>query len=345
MKLKRTLIIAISIIIFCILSCYQSAVYAEGTMYLGITELMSNNEVDLGTGAKSYFGYGIGNPYDSDTTVKGAKIWNIVQYASETDDTPIDAAHASIYCVKAGVGFSDSKKRQEYDIFYNMKTEKEAIRKQNETLSSIVEGEIELEDGTKISKYNAILAILDNFYIIGKSAPEEKDALLQAAGINSEAWDMVLNEDDVKAVQQSALWYFTNYGEPLYDKTDKTAWLNYTIDGRNYTSLSDFRIRDTDEGYQRQAQAEILYKYLINQAKENAKNYDFTKVSNAPAKVNTTTLNYETKGENYIVGPINITESDNSITYALKFLVKQGEADFTSYILLDEHKSLSLIHI
>ncbi len=338
MKLKRTLIIVISIMIFCILLCYQSAVYAEGTMYLGITELMSNNEVDLGTGAKSYFGYGIGNPYDSDTTVKGAKIWNIVQYASETDDTPIDAQHASIYCVKAGVGFSDSKKRQEYDIFYDMKKEREQIKRQNETLKSIVEGEITLEDGTKINKYNAILAILDNFYIIGKSAPEEKDALLQAAGIDSEAWDLQLNEDDVKAVQQSALWYFTNYGDSLYDKTEKTSWLNYTTDGRNYTSLSDFRLHDTDEGIQRQAQAEILYKYLIKKAKENAKNYDTTTTSNTPAKVNTTTLNYETIGENYIVGPINITENSNNIPYTIKFMVKEEETDFSSYSLLDENK-------
>ncbi len=342
MKLKKILIAVISIVTFCMLTSLQNLVYAEGTIYLGITELMSNNEVDLGNGTSSYFGYGIGNPYANGTTAVGAKIWNIVRYSSEAGTDPTDS---SIFCLKAGVGFSDTKKSETYDISFDMKKDKQNIRKQNDTLKSIVEGEIPINDDTSVSKYSAILAMLDNFYVKGQSAPEEKDALLRAAKVYvtddwTEEWDFILNEDDVKAVQQAALWYFTNYGEPLYDKTKNTGWLTYTTNGATeYTSLSDFRINDTDEGIQRQQQAEILYKYLIETAKQNAKNYDASTTSNIPAKVNTTTLNYETNGENYIIGPINISESPNSIPYTINFSVKEGETDFTTYNLLDENKS------
>ena len=82
-----------------------------------------------------------------------------------------------------------------------------------------------------------------------------------------------LTDDDIAAAQQAVLWYFTNYGEStqgLYDKTSDTSsgWLNYTEDGENYKSLSDYNL-ETNEGRQRQIQAEMLYKYLIKTAKED----------------------------------------------------------------------------
>ena len=47
----------------------------------------------------------------------------------------------------------------------------------------------------------------------------------------------------------------------------------YTEDGRNYTSLSDYGKYEGQLGYIRQMQAQMLYNYLINTAKENAGNY------------------------------------------------------------------------
>ena len=338
---KKVLIIAISIIMFCVLACSQGVTYAATAatpLYLGVTRLMSNNEVDIGGENKSYFGYAIGDPNANGSTtnsIVAAPIWNIVKYSSETSNSPIDS---SIFCVKAGVGFSDTAKRETYNIFYDMKTEKEAIRAQNDTLKSIVEGDIALADGTKISKYNAILAILDNFYIKGESSIEEKDALLEAAGISNEEYSYLLNEDDVKAVQQAALWYFTNYGDSVYDKTSNTGWLNYSTDGNSYTSLSDFKRWDTNEGLERQQQAEILYNYLIKTAEKNAANYATETSTTSPIKVNTSTLDYETEGDNYIVGPINMTASENSIPYTISLAIKNGSTDITSYSLLDQNK-------
>ena len=343
MKLKRILLSSISAILFFVFAFSQNIAYAEITtnpIYLGVTERMSNNNVDLDNkGNKGYLGYAIGDPNaNTSTNIYAAKIWNIVRYSSAAGSDPTDA---SIFCLKAGVGFSDTKKSETYNVFYNMKTEKEAIKSQNDTLKSIVEGEIELDDGSKISKYNAILAMLDNFYIKGQSAPEEKDALLQAASIESEYWDEILNEDDVKAVQQAALWYFTNYGDSVYDKTNNTGWLNYTTDENTYTSYSSYNPTGVPPagsiGAQKQTQAEMLYKYLIRKAKENAVNYSNNE-ANPPATIETTTLEYESNEDNYIVGPIKITENENSIPYTIGLEVKNGDNVITGYSLLDENK-------
>ena len=71
----------------------------------------------------------------------------------------------------------------------------------------------------------------------------------------SEAYDVLLTKDDISAVQQAAIWYFTNYGEEngKYDKTQNTGWLNYTTDGVTYKSLGDYNL-GTQEGRQQQHQ-------------------------------------------------------------------------------------------
>ena len=348
MKLKRILISSISAIIFATFLFAQNITYATNAttpLYLGITELMSGNKVKTdANGTEGYLGYAIGNPTaNSSTDIKAAKIWNIVKYSSETSSDPTDA---SIFCLKAGVGFTDTKKTEKYDVFFDMKTEKEAIKSKITALSSIMDDNVSLDNGEQVSRYNAILALLDMFYIKDQSKAEEKQALLEAANIYEEYYDdgAVLNEDDVKAVQQAALWYFTNPEKTdVYDKTENTSWLNYTTDGKTYKSLSDYNpststIPSQSIGHQKQEQAEMLYNYLIDTAKEKAKNYS-DNIIQEPAKINTTTLKYEDKDNNYIVGPINISESGNNIPYTISLEVKNGDTGNVSGIsLLDKNK-------
>ena len=69
MKLKRILISSISVIIFCTFLFAQNITYAAITtqpLYLGITELMSGNEVQVdNAGKRGYLGYAIGDPRDN----------------------------------------------------------------------------------------------------------------------------------------------------------------------------------------------------------------------------------------------------------------------------------------
>ena len=249
----------VKIKILIILTLIVSIILGISTQVLG-TDATSNPKY-IGILEKTDgLGYAIGNPSDG-----GAKIWKLVEYQSEESNSYTEN---NMYCLKAGVGFGNIYQRTTYNIFYDMKTEKDAIRNQNDILKKIVDGTIPVENGT-INQYSAILAILDMFYYDGISAATYKENLLNAAGIHSSAYQYPLTNDDIEAVQQAALWYFTNYGEndELYDHSEEldSGWLYYTENGYSYTSLSD----DIPSGQQRQIQAETLYKYLKLQKKKH----------------------------------------------------------------------------
>ena len=331
MRTKKGLMLVVLSIIFIISvlsnSLLSYAQTANTPLYLGITELKLDSNM----------GYAIGDPNTGATTSNAAKIWNIVKYSTSTSNDPTEA---NIYCLKAGVGFENVDKRATYDVFYDMKNEKTDIANQNEILRKLVEGTITTND-TTVSQYSAILAILDMFYYDGISSESDKTSLLSAAGIRDGMYTYSLTDDDIEAVQQSALWYFTNYGEEdgKYDMYNKSGWLNYTLNGTTYTSLSDYNL-GTGEGTQRQLQAETLYNYLIRTALERAPIYDnITEQTEPPAKVDTTTLNYETNNSTTILGPIHISETENNIiSYDIEFSVKADETEVENYSLLDENK-------
>ena len=151
MNQKKILLSLVMTIILIMIAVIPNTVFATATttpLYFGITELRTNDIPNMG--------YAIGNPqYNGSTaeTATAAKIWNILEYTGEGDSATLKAdGHKNIYCVKAGVGFSDTKKRAKYNVFYNMKTEREQIKAQNDVLASIVEGTIPgNEEGTTVS--------------------------------------------------------------------------------------------------------------------------------------------------------------------------------------------------
>ncbi len=156
-----------------------------------------------------------------------------------------------------------------------------------------------------------------------------------------------LTDNDIVAVQQAVLWYFTNNEDALYDNTgtNKTRWLKYNLekDGA-YNDLANYELTKDENGYDsgtglsRNSQAEVLYNYLIEQAKDYAKDYEnSTANSGVPAKVDTTTLNGELSGDNYIIGPMHMTEL-NSMPYSIDFEVKNNGTKVSNYTLLDKDK-------
>ena len=214
-----------------------------------------------------HMGYAIGNPGSNGVTGNAAKLWNILKYSSSTSNDPTEV---DVYCVKAGVGFTTgTNKRATYNLSFDMYKDRTAIASQNTTLSGLVNG----------GHYNELLALANLLYLPETEGEEELTAYLERAGIYEENYTSLLTVDEVKSVQQAAIWYFTNYGEESgkYDKTDDIAWFNYTTDGNTYTALSAYNPTggDVQSGYgaQRMEQAEILYEYLINKAKANAGNY------------------------------------------------------------------------
>ena len=350
MKLKRictSLVIAIlSIVLMTGLSTVLAAT-ASTPLYLGRIELRTNSDPNMA--------YSIREPGND-----GHIIWNLVKYDSSTSNS---YTSKNIYCINPNIGLGSDENdvanknpndSATYDTYYNMKTQSDTIK----GLSSITDKEITLEDNTKISSYNAILALGDMLYLPGDGnsteRQKEKENLLKVvkelAKTDSNASSYVermeiypLTDDDINAVQQAAIWYFTNYGDTKYDRTNENenSWLSYkTEEMTSYTSLSGYN-GGTQEGAVRNAQANVLYKYLIDTAKEKAKNYlSSSSSTGAPAKVNTTALNYEESNSNYIIGPINISENSvNTLPYTIDFVVKNGETEISNFKLLDSNKN------
>ena len=277
---KKKISLAIVSIIFAIIFMTISNTASASTMlttplYFGVQEFRN------GTTPEN-MAYAIKNPYDNGSTTEsivGTKIWQIVKYNSKTDS---NFNTGNYYCVRAGVGFSDINKKAEYNISYDFKTEKAAIASSGNTvLQSIVNN----------GYYNNLLALADLLYLNGVSTDTEKTALLQAAGINEEDYTAHITDSDIEAVQQAAIWYYSNHDDELFERVfnnlgeDKTSWLFYRTlqmsqEEKGYTSLSDYNMTFNDDGEkigdgkQRQEQAVLLYNYLINTANANAVTYE-----------------------------------------------------------------------
>ena len=344
MNIKKILLSAITVVMFGVFifsSVAEVNAKSETSIYLGLSPFMTMSPD---------FGYAIGDP--SANTDKAnrvaATIWNILKYDSANSNSTYDNL-LDIFCLREGEGFlnetgeSDTGVIKEYNESYNMKTDKTDVNSKIHDWSKTIDG---------VNQYDAILAVLDLFYTKGNSDEYRQNLLENAIGREQYASytdEQKITDSDIKAVEQAALWYFTNYGENnngLYDKTENTSWLNYTEDGDTYSSLSDYKRWDGDTeveiGEKRQEQAELLYKYLINTAKANASNYtNITETSAVvPAKVNTTKLQYEVSGDNYIVGPINITEQESSsILDSITMELKNGTSSISNYTLLKSDKT------
>ena len=334
MKVAKKLISVVVIAIISIMCLIPiTKVYADEAttpMVLGIMELRTGK-------SNPELGYAIGDPDSNGSTEaerNAFKLWNIVKYESMQSDT---YEEANIYCVKEGVGFSDTRKKAEYDIFFDMKTQKDTILNHSyEAIRTMGDGTIDIGNGQTVERYNAILALFDMMYLSGISTDEEMTKLLEDAGISNPQ----LTVDEVEAVQQAAIWYFTNYGDAKYDKTGNNDWLWYTEDGNDYENLSDYNPTNVEPnasvGAARQKQASQLYNHLITTAKANAVNYVIDTSTEAPAKLETTNLQYTEEGSNYIFGPIKFTETDGNTTpYTIDFVVKNGGQEVESYKILN----------
>jgi len=352
MNLKKTLLSLVSIMIFSVFILAQNTVYATTLasgqeVYMGIIELMTHDTPNMG--------YAINKPGDDNA----AKIWNIVKYKSATSTEFEDG---NIYCIKAGIGFTQTDngniKRAAYNVFYDMKTEREQVKAQNRILNELANKTI-TENGVTINCYDALLAVMDRLYLPGVSTLDEKEELTNKilkfgiqSGYTGSYMDVLfsdpmanaLTDNDINAIQQAVIWYFTNYGEDngKYDKTGNVAWINYTLDGTKYDSLENYnpdnRQPQISQGQLRSYQGEMLYNYLIKEAKENASQYTNVATDIAPVKINTTVLNNNISGENCIVGPINMTEV-KSIPYTIDFKVSNSGNEISGYKLLDENKN------
>ncbi|MBQ2938281.1 MAG: Cys-Gln thioester bond-forming surface protein [Clostridia bacterium] len=283
-------------IIFMIIPNTVNAVTLTTPVYFGVSLIRENSATTINGGkdAGKNIGYAIGNPKNNKTDEdlrEGAVIWNIMKYSNSNSGTTGD--EGNYYCVREGIGFSGSSTNtgavKKYTSSYEMKKEKKTTITNNISL---------LKDITE-ENYNGLLALADLLYLgeteDEKGRKEFLNTILKEQGKNVEDYSVALTYSDIKAVQQAAIWYFSNKDgqeisnqwDILYNNMSKSNWLNYTIDGSEYSSLSKYDLGldnsgvQTGSGKDRQEQANILYRYLISESTKRASNG----ISNSNTKI------------------------------------------------------------
>ncbi len=307
MKLK-TLIKAIVIAIMSIFAICNIPTYAADSSYiLGITNIRQDK-----------------GAYQIAPNGQVKKIWKIVSYPDTVSTAP-NYSNA-FYCIKAEHGFvvnngtSVTDIRKLYDTKFNMKTQ------QKEVMDRLNAIDVFTTDKTS---YNKILWIMDNMYLPNSNnANEEKQALLEAAGITQYQDGVLLTDSDIEVVQQLALWYFTNSKDSNYNSEELPILMfnnNSGIDGgyKSFADLYNDPFENNRVGQKRQYQAEDLYKYLIENADPNYEPQDQT----SPISLQAGNFKIVQEGEKYIVGPLKIVvDKDRQYNISeLKFIDENGK--------------------
>ena len=228
---------------------------------------------------------------------------------------------AAYYCLRGGLGFGNIQNEEDVtntSIPYSFITD--LINK-----DTVISKLTYLDENS----YNAICWIADNMYVQNEvNSNEAKAKLLENAGISSS----VLTNDDIEAVEQIALWYFTNADKanelissfvvPLANNPDDDALAS------TYLTINDNHLDNTQQN--RKTQINKLYRYLIEHAQ--LENYMLGDNVQLPTltleKENLTPTIEETiiQGLNcYLVGPFKVNKTQGNIDFTANFTCKINE--------------------
>ena len=258
---------------------------SAGPLYLGIVSLRSA-------------GYG----YQQE----GSKVWKIAEYDSENGRTA--NLSKTIYCIKGGPGFGSSDMAtggvptiSKYTQKFNLKD----LASIPSTYSKI------LPTG---SNYNSLMWLLDNIYImpaIGTDNTTAREEFLKSK-IPNELYELI-TDDDIDAVQQLAIWYFTNPSGDKYHYETSNFKINSIANvDSNYASMRDIF---GDDGWDRENAIEALFQYYITNAKANS-NYKSTNNTTSPIEIVKSNATMTKVGSNYVAGPYKINQLLN-VDYTL----------------------------
>lgn len=231
---------------------------------------------------------------------------NTTNKVTETNEIP------DLYCLRAGLGFTASDVEEKAVYYKNSidMTDYAALVKQFKGVNS----DVTLFDEENIRDYYAVLWILDNMLLENASDEELAKYLVKYTGLVNDKGEKtpgytqtqienafknktpdILTRADIEAIQQLAIWYFTNSDEAAYH-VNSLPTLYLSIDGDaiyytvnegeendnhlgidsegNYVYKSMTDIYNVTEGYGsvRQARARELFKNLISDMNEAVKN-------------------------------------------------------------------------
>lgn len=305
MKKIRVSLIAVSIILMLML--LTNMVYAANTMDLNIT--------DTRPYTNSKFTVTIGE----DGIQKDAVVFKVLRKDGGrfvTDDK------FALYCLRSGLGFGDVDLvglNGLADVTY---TELGDLKQDVNSIISYYKDVIGYTGIDTDNSYNAILWIIDNMYL-PENPDMDKDKFLAKAGLEG----ATLTEDEIEAIQQVALWYFSNYdknGEPYSLSLADSVSLGVILK-KDDTSYS--KARDIE-------QINMLYDYFITNAKANAAQYGNGNIRELNAGVKRVEIDKTkqlqiTKDANgdYLIGPVNIKKTNATNDFDLEIKIKDAQGN------------------
>lgn len=212
-------------------------------------------------------------------------IWKLV--TCNKDGTIINGV-PDLYCLRAGLGFTQANPKQtvvQYNQSYSLPRQYENIKTYFSTLTS----KTTIFDEDQEANFNAVMWILDNMLLEGATDEQVNTYLKKYAGYTDETLNKlvgkenVLTRADIEAIQQLAIWYFTNSDEEAFNK-EVLPILNMMIVGGPYNTKGDEKEYKTfadifnmmligNFGTERQNAAATLYSKLITEAKKVTKDY------------------------------------------------------------------------
>ncbi len=241
--MKTRKLITIALLFLAITVCFMlfNKVEAAGLGYLSIIKERNATEeyipIDATTDGPFNVTYKhqIGNNNSATTGIKN--VWKIV--TSTQAGTPTNVV-SDLYCLRAGLGFATepspdvpdtTKVAVNYDLAYDI-DEAGYARLQNYLYGTAnnqaVKEAIPIFTDEHLDNFNAVLWLLDNMLL--EDNEDVKSYLLEHA-----AWDdvtrvgyresdfeyneealKILSKADIEAIQQLAIWYFTNTDDNLY---------------------------------------------------------------------------------------------------------------------------------
>ena len=316
MKVKKVASVLIMMIAILLIAGIFSASYAATSMSLTISRFHASG-----------FGYQAGND--------GKFVWKIknLSKSNSFEDT--------IYCLKGGKGFgSNMGTGSVTTVTYNKSFD---MRESIPTTYSNV-----LPSGTT---YNSLMWLLDNVYVPSSAtASADRKKLLDDAYEyacdnvgdfdESDQFDFITDED-IDAVQQMAIWYFTNTDNDGYKVNQLQLYINAVANSpSSYNALADEKGNGSDNGEEREMETAALFDYLINTALSNS-NYSYSATDNTQPyeiKKSVTENNgtVEIQGNNYIIGPFRISKLSES-QGELNVSFYNGTRKITSPALQDEN--------
>lgn len=266
--------------------------------------------------------------------VNGKNVWEICSYGTGTTPSAVADHSETIYCLRAGIGFGSNNwgnsetEKKLYTSSFDMKQEKIPA----EYLSVLPEGET----------YKKMLWILDNSYVAPKTAQEQntaneyKNKLLEKAGIPQS--ENKLTDEDIDAVQQLAIWYFTNPNSE-YQVGDSFIFYIKNEDGTFAINQKLGGEYIFENGEARHTQANKLIKYFINNANAQAALSPSINSTVKPLEIEKTNPTVKVENNKYIVGPYKIKQNINcEYTYNVTFTDGNGN-EIENYTILDNNNN------